>query len=165
MKNSKKVPSLDIVINTFNVKPLILDCLESIYQQKGKNDDWRVIVADMASKDGTVDAVRKKFPQAIMLASKKDLGFSKGNNFARKVVKAQNVLFLNPDTKIVGKVIQKTLGILEKQEDLGAIGCKVMLPDGRLDYSCHRGLPTIWNSFCYFTKLSKLFPKSKYFSI
>ncbi|MGB6839043.1 MAG: glycosyltransferase [Microgenomates group bacterium] len=164
MKNSKKVPSLDIVINAFNVKPLVLDCLASIYQQKGKNDDWRVIVADMASKDGTVDAVRKKFPQAIMLASKKDLGFSKGNNFARKVVKAQNVLFLNPDTKIVGKVIQKTLGILEKREDLGAIGCKVMLPDSRLDYSCHRGLPTIWNSFCYFTKLSKLFPKSKYFS-
>jgi len=162
--NERNSTSLDIVINAFNVKPLVIDCLESIYKQKGKNDNWKVIVADMASKDGTVAAVRKKFPQTIVLASKHDLGFSKGNNFARSTVKAKNVLFLNPDTKIVGDVIQKTLSILEDRKELGAIGCKVMLPTGKLDYSCHRGLPTIWNSFCHFSGLSKIFPKTKYFA-
>ena len=164
MKNIKKSPSLDIVINAFNVKPLVLDCLESIYKQKNKSDNWRVIVADMNSKDGTVKAVRKRFPQAIVLASKKDLGFSKGNNFARKTVSAKYVLFLNPDTKIVGKVVHKTLEILEKRKEIGAVGCRVMLPTGKLDYSCHRGLPTIWNTFSYFAGLSKIFPNSKFFS-
>lgn len=156
--------SLDIVINTFNVRDLLLDCLSSIYKQKGKNDSWQVIVADMASHDGTVEAVRKNFPQAIVLASKDDLGFAKGNNFARSHVTAENVLFLNADTKIVGKVLQKTLSILDERKDVGAVGCRVMLSNGKLDYSCHRGLPTIWNSFCHFSGLSKIFPKSKYFA-
>jgi len=156
--------NLDIVINAFNVKPLLLDCLASIYKQKGLNDSWRVIVADMASQDGTVEAVRKSFPQAIVLASKDDLGFAKGNNFARREVKAENVLFLNPDTIIVGKVIQKTLSILDEHKALGAVGCRVMLSNGKLDYSCHRGLPTVLNAICYFSGLSKLFPKSKYFA-
>lgn len=156
--------SLDIVINAFNVKPLVLDCLASIYKQKGKNDKWRVIICDMASHDGTIDAVKKKFPQVVVLASKKDLGFAKGNNFARKSVNADNVLFLNADTVVVGNVLQKTLSILDESKDIGAVGCRVMLPTGKLDYSCHRGLPTIWNSFCHFSGLSKIFPKAKYFA-
>lgn len=155
---------MDIVINTFNVKPLILDCLASIYKQKGESDNWRVIVCDMNSHDGTVEAVRKQFPQAVVLPSKKDLGFAKGNNFARSTVKAENVLFLNADTIVNGKVLQKTLSILEKRPEVGAVGCRVMLPTGKLDYSCHRGLPTPWNSFCHFSGLSKIFSNSKYFA-
>jgi len=42
--------------------------------------------------------------------------------------------------------------------------CRVELPDGRLDYSSHRGFPTPWNSFSYFTGLAKLFPHSPFFA-
>lgn len=143
---------------------MALDCLGSIYKNKNKNDRWTVILADMASTDGTVLAARKKFPQAKVLASKDDLGFAKGNNYAKPYCKSEYVLFLNPDTIVNGKVIQKTLSILDKNPRLGAIGCRVMLPDGNLDYSCHRGLPTVWNSICYWTGLSKMFPKSKTFA-
>jgi len=157
-------PSLDIVINTTNVRDLVVDCIASIYKQKSENDNWRVIVADMASTDGTVDAIKKKFPHVTLIASKKNLGFAKGNNLARKFVKAKYVLFLNPDTKVIGKVIQKTFAVLETKKEIGVVGCKVMLPDGRLDYSCHRGLPTIWNTLTYWSGLAKKFPKSKLFA-
>jgi hypothetical protein len=155
---------LDIVINTYNVKDLVLDCLASIYKQKTSSDKWTVIVADMASNDGTAPAVMKKFPQAITLACPDDLGFAKGNNYAKPYCKSKYVLFLNPDTIVNGKVIQKTLEILQSHKEFGAIGCKVLLPNGKLDYSCHRGLPTVWNSICYWTRLSKLFPKSERFA-
>ncbi len=32
----------------------------------------------------------------------------------------------------------------------GAATCRVELPDGSLDYSCHRRFPDPWNSFVYF---------------
>ena len=155
---------LDIVINTYNVKDLVLDCLTSVFKARGNDNKWNVIVADMASTDGTVTAVKKKFPGVLVLASPDDLGFAKGNNYARPYCKAPYVLFLNPDTIVNGDVIQKTLAILKKNKNLGAVGCRVMLPNGKLDYSCHRGLPTVWNSICYWTRLSKLFSKSKYFA-
>ena len=158
------VNDLDIVITTFNVKDLLLDCLKSVFDTKGKGDDWNVIVIDNASTDGTARAVKEKYPDVKIIANNENLGFAKGNNLAKKIAHAQNVLFLNPDTKITDKVIQKTLKILEEKKEIAAVGCRVMLPNGKIDYSCHRGLPTIWNTFSYWSGLSKLFPKSKTFA-
>lgn len=155
---------LDIVIVTHNVRDLVINCISSIYKQKAKFDSWRVIVADMASGDDTVEAVKKRFPEVNTVASKVNLGFAKGNNLARRIVKSKYVLFLNPDTIVEGKVIQNTIAKLERRRDVGAVGCKVLLPGGKLDYSCHRGLPTIWNTLSYWSGLSRLFPKSKLFS-
>lgn len=142
----------------------MLDCLESIYENRTQKDRWQILVVDNASTDKTIWAVKKRFPQVETIVSKKNLGFSAGNNLAIPHVKANYVLFLNPDTLIKGQAIQKSLVYLKKDPRIGALSCKVELPDGRLDYSCHRGLPTPWNAFCHFAGLSKLFPHQKIFS-
>ncbi len=159
MKNN-----LDIVIVSHNVKNLLADCLNSIIKNQTKNDDWHIIVVDNASTDGTQNFIKEKFKNLKFIESKENLGFAGGNNLARKKVKSDYVLFLNPDTKIIGGVIQKTLNILREKNNIGAIGCRVNLPDGHLDYSCHRGLPTIWNTFSYWSGLSRIFPKYRFFS-
>lgn len=156
--------SLDIVIVSHNVKKLLLSCLASIYKNSEAKSDWNVIVVDNASSDGSQAEIKDKYPDVELIESSENLGFSKGNNLARSKIKSENVLFLNPDTIVQDDVIQKCLKILGKNEKSGAVGCKVELPDGRLDYSCHRGLPTIWNTFSYWSGLSTIFPKSKLFS-
>lgn len=163
MVNSEN-PDLSIIILNYNVKNLLLNCLESIFQSKGKLDRWQVIVVDNASSDGSVEAVEKKFPQVELIKNKENLGFAAGNNVGVRLVKAPVVLFLNPDTVVVDHAIQKTLEVLLSNPDYGAITCKVELPDGRLDYSCHRGFPTPWNSLTYFSGLAKMFPHSPVFA-
>ncbi len=158
-----KNPDLSIIILNYNVKDLLLNCLESIFKNKGK-ENWQVIVVDNASVDGSIEAVKKDYPQVELVENKENLGFAQGNNMGIPKVKAPVVLFLNPDTKIVGNAIQKTYQYLMGNPDIGAITCRVELPDGKLDYSCHRGFPTPWNSFAYFSGLSKIFPKSPLFS-
>jgi len=46
----------------------------------------------------------------------------------------------------------------------GAMTCRVELSGGKIDPASHRGFPTPWNAFCYFSGLEKLFSKSKLFS-
>lgn len=160
-------PELSIVIVNYNVKDLLLNCLESIFQSKGQLDRWQVIVVDNASEDGSVRAVREKYKgydDIEILENKKNLGFAAGNNVGVKKAKAPVILFLNPDTVITDHAIQKSLEVLLSDPDIGALGCRVELPDGRLDYSSHRGFPTPWNSFTYFSGLAKLFPKSPLFA-
>ncbi|MBI2314619.1 glycosyltransferase family 2 protein [Candidatus Daviesbacteria bacterium] len=204
-----KTPELSIIILNYNVKDLLLKCLDSIFQSKDKLDRWQVIVVDNASSDGSVEAVKGKYrvigidsrlrplrgaggndrgkgrfwtnqndkngaqydKEEIksdrvvqLIENKENLGFSAGNNVGVKFAKAPVVLFLNPDTIIVDHAIQKSLEKLLSDPDIGALTCRVELPDGRLDYSCHRGFPTPWNSFAYFSGLSKIFPKSSLFS-
>lgn len=153
-------PELSIIILNYNVKDLLLNCLDSIYANKGKLDRWQVIVVDNASSDGSVEAVKDKFPQVEVIENKANIGFAAGNNVGVKKAKSPVILFLNPDTVIKGPAIQKCLEVLLSDPDIGAVGCKVELPDGRMDYSCHRGFPTLWNSFAYFSGLAKKFPHS-----
>src|SRR3989344_523931 len=172
MANSEN-PELSIIILNYNVRELLLNCLESVFANKGKLDRWQVIVVDNASYDGSVEAVRERYKTAShsssgnaieLVESKQNLGFAAGNNMGVKKAKAPVILFLNPDTIITDHAIQKSLEVLLSDPDIGALGCKVELPDGRLDYSCHRGFPTPWNSFAYFSGLAKIFPKSAFFS-
>ncbi len=157
-------PDLSIIILNYNVKKLLLNCLESVIKGKTKKDNWQIIVVDNASDDGSVEAVREKYPEVELIENKKNLGFSAGNNVGVKKAKAHVILFLNPDTVVVDGAITKLLKFLLSNPDIGALSCKVELPDGKLDYSCHRGFPTPWNAFCYFTGLTYLFPLSPFFA-
>lgn len=169
---------LSIVILNYNVRELLLNCLDSVAKSKGKEDKWQIIVVDNASSDGSVEALRKKYKIATgrdfdprndektieLVENKENLGFAAGNNEGVKRAKAPVILFLNPDTLVLDKAIQKSLNFLLSDPDIGALTCKVNLPNGKMDYSCHRGFPTPWNSLTYFSGLSKIFPKSSFFS-
>ncbi|MDO8498431.1 MAG: glycosyltransferase family 2 protein [bacterium] len=163
-KEESKVYDLSIVILSFNVKELLLNCLRSIYENKDAKDSWQVMVVDNGSSDNSLEAVKKAYPRIESYQTGQNLGFSKGNNYTIPFLKAPAVLFLNPDTKIVGDVIQKSLDLLNSDPQIGALTCRVELPNGKLDYSCHRGFPTPWNSLTYFLGLAKRFPKLKLFS-
>ncbi|MDP3973889.1 MAG: glycosyltransferase family 2 protein [Candidatus Daviesbacteria bacterium] len=159
-------PDLSIIILNYNVKDLLLKCLESIFRNKTPKDKWQIIVVDNASEDGLVKAVKEKYNDNVveLVENKENLGFSAGNNVGVKKTKAPVMLFLNPDTIVVDEAIQKTYQFLMGNPDIGAITCRVELPNGKLDYSSHRGFPTPWNAFAYFSGLAKLFPHSSFFA-
>lgn len=155
--------TMSVVILSYNVEKLLKKAIKAVYDTY-KDEGLQVIVVDNASFDNSVKMVRKNFPKVDVVTSKTNTGFAAGNNLARKIAKGEVILFLNPDTEVKGRAIKKCLEILTNRPELGAITCKVMLPNGKLDYSCHRGLPTVWNSFCYWMRLSKIFPKSPVFA-
>ncbi len=154
---------LTVIILSFNVKTLLKKAIEAVYKTY-KDKGLQLIIVDNASTDGSVQMVKKYFPKAKLIQSKTNTGFSKGNNLARESSDGDIVLFLNPDTEVQNEAISKCIKILSEREEIGVITCKVMLPNGQIDYSCHRGLPTPWNTFCYWTRMSKLFPKSEFFA-
>lgn len=155
--------NLSIIILSYNVKSLLLDCIRSIYEQNGK-EDFDIIVVDNASTDNSAQLISKLYPKIKIIRNKSNIGFSAGNNKALPYIRTDYVLFLNPDTIVINGAIRKSLAFLETHTRIGALTCRINLPDGSLDKSCHRGLPTPWNAFCYFIGLSELFPKSKLFS-
>lgn len=161
---NEESPDLSIIILNYNVKNLLLECLESVFKDKNSKN-WQIIVVDNASTDNSVEAVKSEFGEKIeLIESYENLGFAGGNNLGVPYAEAPVILFLNPDTVVIEDAISKSLEYLLGNPDIGALGCRVELPDGGLDYSCHRGFPTPWNSFAYFSGLSKMFPKSKFFS-
>lgn len=156
---------LSIVIVSFNTKDLLVECIDSI-QDTVKKSKFELIIVDNASTDGTQDVlnqISKKLNNITVIHNKENTGFSKANNQGIKKSSGKYLLFLNPDMVMYDKAIDGMTDYMNKHEDVGASTCFIELPDGTLDDAAHRAFPTPWNALCHFTKLSKIFSKTKMF--
>lgn len=159
-------PKLSIVILSYNLKDMLRDCLESLMKVKGEVD-FEIIVPDNGSNDGSLEMLQKlkaKNSKLSIIDNKINLGFAKGNNQARQHCKGEYVLFLNADTIVRKNTLKKTVEYLDKHEDVGAVTCKMILPNGELDKDSRRSFITPWIGLVHiFLKLDRIFPKSKLF--
>jgi GT2 family glycosyltransferase len=107
--------------------------------------------------------VKKEFPNVILIENENE-GFAKANNHGVKKSKGEYVLFLNPDTVVHEKTIEGMLTFMKEHPKAGAATCTLVMKNGQIDYASHRGFPTPWNAFCYFSGISRCFPKVKFLS-
>lgn len=157
---------LSIIIVNYNTKDFLKKCLESL-QPVVRKTSFRteIIIVDNSSSDDSLQFLNSlNWPNLKVIASKKNLGFAKANNLAIKKSSGRYILFLNPDTIVQKDTLKTMIKFMEENPKVGAATCRVELTDGQLDQACHRGFPTAWNAFCYFSGLGKLFPKSKIFA-
>jgi len=164
---AKKI-DLSIIIVNYNTKDFLKKCLESLYSSiAGSSLLVEIIIVDNGSTDGSlqfINSLKEKDLNLKIIDNKSNLGFAKANNLAIKKSSGRYVLFLNPDTIVQKETLKTMVKFMDKNPKVGASTCRVELTDGRLDQACHRGFPTVWNSFCYFSGLEKVFPKSKIFA-
>lgn len=155
---------LSIVIVSYNTADLLEACLRSLTRAQQPSKGMEIVVVDNNSKDGSVEMVRAKFPNVILIANDHNKGFAAANNQGVEGATGKHLLFLNSDTKVKPDAIVKPLKFLKTHPQVGAITVKLRLPDGNIDPDNHRGFPTPWVALTHFMGLSKLFPQSKIFN-
>ncbi len=154
---------LSIIIVNYNVKEFVLNLLESI-RKASSNLTSEIFVVDNASDDGSVEAIREKYPSVNLIDNTKNVGFGAANNQAMALARGKYFLLINPDTIVREDTFTKMINFFETNPNSGIAGCKVLNPDGSLQLACRRGFPGPWTSFTKVMGLSSLFPKSKLFA-
>lgn len=137
---------VSILVVNYNTCQLTLDCLQSVYASKSQYR-YEVIVIDNHSSDGSVEAIRAAYPEITLIANKNNTGFAKANNQGMEVASGRYVLLLNSDTLVQPDTLDTMIQFMDTHPEMGASGCKVILPDGSLDKACKRGFPTPSASF------------------
>ena len=155
--------AISIIIVNYNVKYFLEQCLCSILAAS-QAEDVEVIVVDNASTDNSVPYIRDRFPDVIILALERNLGFSTANNRGVEKANGEILLFLNPDTLVPETIISESKSFLSAYPDSGAVGFRMLDGSGRFLKESKRGIPTIWASFCKFSGISLIFPSKKAFS-
>lgn len=155
-------PNLSIVILNYNTKKFLDGLFTSLGEVRGEAD-FEVIVVDNGSEDKSSELI-KLIKGIKLIQNKKNLGFAKGNNSARKVVRGEFVLFLNTDTKVPRGTIKKSLEKMASDKKIGILTCRMKMKNGKLDRDARRSFPTPWVSLTHFTALDRIFPRSKLFS-
>ncbi|HEY52112.1 MAG TPA: glycosyltransferase family 2 protein [Caldilineae bacterium] len=164
---------LALVIVSYNTRDLLRTCLRSVYASEG-DFSMHVTVVDNKSSDGSLDMVKKAFPQARAIAAPHNGGFAYANNLGLRSYGFEQgaspdglpryALLLNPDTELPPTALAAMLDLMERRPELGAAGPKLILPDGSLDKACRRAFPNPQSFIYRGLGLSKLFPNSPRFA-
>jgi GT2 family glycosyltransferase len=163
---------LSIIILSYNTKDLTLEAIKSIeknYPKDVASGNYEVIVTDNQSPDGSYEAFKEykkhtKIKSFHPVDNGGNIGFAAGNNKGLPYAKGRYVLFLNPDTIVYPKTLNYMIEFMDAHPEAGGASCKLINKDGEMDFNCHRGFPTPWNAFTFFSGLQRKFPKSRLFA-
>jgi hypothetical protein len=125
---------LTVAIVSYNAKEELASCLRSVFASTGLGS-FEVIVADNASTDGTVEMLGERFPRVQVIASSENLGFGRASNLCWHEAKSSLVLFLNSDTVVSDRALDRLVQIARKRPEAGAIGPRLLYPDGEIQMS------------------------------
>jgi GT2 family glycosyltransferase len=126
---------LSIAVISYNTRDLLLACLQSV-QDRATDVDYEVIVVDNASRDGSVEAVRDRFPRVTVIANAGNDGFARACNQAAAVSSGRYLLLLNSDTVMQRHTLRTMVTCLEQHLDIGAVSCLQRDEQGRVLQSC-----------------------------
>lgn len=115
--------NLTVIIPNYNGKHFLKECFESL---KNPNYSFEVIIVDNASEDGSVEYIKKNYPEFILIQNKMNLGFASAINQGIKVSKTDYVFLLNNDVELEPDCISNIMDCMEKDENIFAATSKMI---------------------------------------
>lgn len=135
---------LSIILVNWNSMNYLRECIPSVYEWT-HGISFEIIVVDNASPEGNVDALKSEFPQIRLIKSSENVGFAGANNIGFVESGGRNILFLNPDTKLISRAINVMFERLQSLPNAGIVGCKQLNGDLSIQTSSILMFPTIAN--------------------
>jgi len=118
-------PLVLIIIPNWNGLSFLGDCLRSL--KKITYQNYKIVLVDNGSSDGSVEMVRAKFPEVVALVNKENLGFASACNLGMRYSfdrGADFVLLLNNDTVVAPDFLEKMVTAAESDK-IGIVGAKI----------------------------------------
>lgn len=120
---------VNIFVLNWNGKKIILDCLHSL--DKVTYSNVNIVLIDNGSTDGSVNLIKKEFPNIEIIQLKENLGYAGGNNYGFKNVKIQSEysIFINNDTLVSTNFINPLIEPLKNDTSIIQTAPKIFYAD------------------------------------
>lgn len=124
---------ISIVVLNWNGRKDSLECLKSVGQLSTVSCQLKTVVVDNGSTDGSVQILKKKFPEVEFIETGNNLGFAGGNNVGIKKAVAGGadfVLILNNDTTIDKDFLVHLVKAADCHKDAGILSPMIYFAPG-----------------------------------
>ncbi len=115
-----------IVVLNWNRPAETLACLESL--AAADLDGAAILVVDNGSRDGSVEAIRRRFPDVAVVALPENRGYAGGNNAGIRAALeagAEGVLLLNNDTRVAPDFLTALLEAMNSSAQCAAVASAI----------------------------------------
>ena len=136
---------ISIVIVSYNVRRLLVECIDSV-RKAIEGIDGEIIVVDNCSKDDTVSYLQANCPDVQIIANKENVGFARANNMAIRQTDSDYVLLLNPDTVVYPDTIRECIAFMDAHPEAGGAGVRMLTREGQPAPESRRAIRTPWVS-------------------
>lgn len=132
-----------VIIPNYNGQKYLGDCLKSLRKQSFQ--DFKVIMVDNGSSDGSISVVKRDFPDVQIIGLSENTGFANAVNVGIKETGAKYVFLLNNDTVCEEGVIEALVNVLDRKKLVFSVQAKMLqikephLIDDAGDYYCALG--------------------------
>lgn len=151
-----QAPDLSVIIVNWNVRDMLLENLRELFS--GNADAaFEVLVIDNASNDGSVEAIRERFPKVQVIANEENRGFAAAVNQGLNIKSGKHVLLLNPDMRVQAGAIKNIINVLDANPGVGILSGKLTDEKGVAMHHLRR-FPTFASQVAVMLKLPHLFP-------
>lgn len=129
-------PSCAVVIPTFNGAHLLSTCLAALLAHPPQHCEWKVVVVDDASQDGTAECFDSYDQRVTVVARERNGGFAVAcNEGARAAGGVDHLVFLNNDTVPIPGWLDALVEAAEKHPEAAAFGSRLLYSDGTVQHA------------------------------
>ena len=126
------LPFVSVIVLNYNGRQYLTDCLSALQRQIYPADRFEVVLVDNASTDGSVEFVRRMFPNVRVIENKVNLGFAGGNNAGIRATDGEYVALLNNDTAAEPDWLSALVEACQSDPAIGACTSKLLFFCDRL---------------------------------
>ncbi len=127
-----------MVIVNYEAGPALVRCVEGL-RAEGPAE---LVVVDNGSADGSVDAVRRRFPDVTVLAPGANLGYGAAVNRGVAATNAPSVLVGNSDLEVPPGALAALVAALDREPRCALVGPLIRKPGGER-YPSARQFPSL----------------------
>lgn len=127
MRFAADVPTVSVIIPTYNRKALVLKALESVFAQTYR--DYEVVLVDDGSTDGTQVAVAT-LGHGIRYLYQENAGEARARNYGLSAAGGEVVAFLDSDDQWSPDLLEREVRILKDHREV-ALVCAQSLTSGK----------------------------------
>ena len=126
----REAPQVSVLIPFYNEVGTTAECLISLYRS-APSSTFEIILADDCSTDQRASTL-KKVPGVTYVRTSSNVNFLLNCNGAYSSCRGKYVLLLNNDAQVCTGAIDALVSELDQHPDVGAVGPKLLFPNGRL---------------------------------
>jgi len=124
-------PRVAVVVVSYETRETLLEGLAALDGEPATS----VVVVDNASRDGSVAAVRERFPGVRLIANPENVGFARACNQGARASGAPFLLFLNPDATLAPESLRALAALLDGRPEVGVVGPRTRGASGTIQVS------------------------------